>query len=49
VEHKDTGYIIGLKLSMPIPVFDKYQAGVQEARAKRSSTESRLTAATRNA
>jgi cobalt-zinc-cadmium efflux system outer membrane protein len=49
VEHKDTGYIIGLKLSMPIPVFDKNQAGVQEARAKRSSTESRLTAATRNA
>ena len=49
VEHKDTDYIIGLKLSMPIPVFDKNQAGVQEARAKRSSTESRLTAATRNA
>ncbi len=48
VEGKDTAYTIGLKLSMPIPVFDKNQAGVQEARAKRSSAESRLTAATRN-
>ena len=48
VEHKDTDYLIGLKLSMPIPLFDRNQAGVQEARAKRSSTESRLTAATRN-
>jgi len=48
VEGKDTAYTIGLKLSMPIPVFDKNQAGVQEARAKRSSTESRLLAARRN-
>lgn len=48
VEHKDTDYIIGVKLSMPIPLFDKNQAGVQEARARRSSTESRVTAATRN-
>ena len=48
VEGKDTAYILGLKLSMPIPLFDRNQAGVQEARAKRSSTESRLTAATRN-
>lgn len=48
VEGKDTAYTIGLKLSMPIPVFDKNEAGVQEARAKRSSTESRFTAAARN-
>lgn len=48
VEGKDTAYTIGLRLSMPIPLFDRNQAGVQEARAKRSSTESRLTAATRN-
>lgn len=47
VEHKDTDYIIGLRLSMPIPLFDKNQAGVQEARARRSSTESRLSAAGR--
>ncbi len=49
VEGKDTAYTIGLKLSMPIPLFDRNQAGVQEAQARRSSTESRLTAATRNA
>ena len=47
VEGKDTAYIIGFKLSMPIPVFDKNKAGVQEARAKRSSTENRLLAAIR--
>ncbi|MDA8412765.1 MAG: TolC family protein [Desulfobacteraceae bacterium] len=49
IEGKETGYTIGLKLSMPIPVFDRNQAGVQEARAKRNSTESRLTAAIRSA
>ena len=48
VENKDTDYLIGIKLSMPIPLFDKNQAGVQEARAKLNSTESRKTAATRN-
>jgi len=48
VELKDTDYIVGLRLSIPIPVFDKNQAGVQEARAKRNSTESRLTAAIRS-
>jgi cobalt-zinc-cadmium efflux system outer membrane protein len=47
-EGKDTAYTIGLKLSMPIPVFNKNQAGVQEARAKRNSAESRLLAASRN-
>jgi cobalt-zinc-cadmium efflux system outer membrane protein len=46
VEGKDTAYTIGLKLSLPIPLFDRNQAGIQEARAKRSSIESRLTAAT---
>lgn len=48
IEGKDTAYTIGLKLSMPIPVFDRNQAGVQEARAKRNTTESRFVAATRN-
>ena len=47
VEGKDTAYSIGVKLSMPIPVFDRNQAGVQEARAKKSSSEARLTAAVR--
>ncbi len=49
VEGKDTAYTIALRLSIPIPLFDRNQAGVQEAQARRSSTESRLTAATRNA
>ena len=44
VEGKDTAYTIGLKLSMPLPLFDRNQAGVQEARAKMSSAENRLTA-----
>ncbi len=47
-EEKVRDNLLGIRLSMPIPVFDKNQAGVQEARAKRSSTESRLIAATRN-
>ncbi|MBJ6749982.1 TolC family protein [Geomonas anaerohicana] len=42
VEGRETAYTIGLKLSMPIPVFDRNQAGQQEARAKRSSAEVRL-------
>lgn len=48
VEGKDTAYTIGLKLSMPIPVFDRNQAGIQEARTKRSSSEIHLSAAIRN-
>ncbi|GAM07917.1 cobalt-zinc-cadmium resistance protein CzcC [Geobacter sp. OR-1] len=38
-EGKDTAYTIGLKLSIPIPLFDRNQAGVQEAQARRSSVE----------
>jgi cobalt-zinc-cadmium efflux system outer membrane protein len=48
IEGKDTAYTIGVKLSVPIPLFDRNQAGVQEARARWSSTESRLLAAARN-
>jgi cobalt-zinc-cadmium efflux system outer membrane protein len=40
--------LFGIRLSMPIPVFDRNQAGVQEARAKKSSSESRLLATRRN-
>ncbi len=47
-EEKVRDNLLGIRLSMPIPVFDKNQAGIQEARAKRSSSESRLTAITRN-
>jgi cobalt-zinc-cadmium efflux system outer membrane protein len=42
VREKDTGYTVGVKLSMPIPLFDNNQAGVQEARVKRSNADSRL-------
>jgi outer membrane protein, heavy metal efflux system len=45
VEGRDTAYGVAVKLSMPIPLFDRNQAGVQEARARRSSSESRLSAA----
>ena len=47
IEGKDTAYSIGVKLSMPIPVFDRNQAAVQEARARRNSSESRLAAASK--
>ena len=40
--------LLGIRLSLPIPVFDNNQAGIQEARVKRSSTENRLLAATGN-
>lgn len=47
-EEKVRDNLLGIRLSMPIPVFDKNQAGVQAARAKKSSSESRLLAASRN-
>ncbi|HEY5973491.1 MAG TPA: TolC family protein, partial [Geobacteraceae bacterium] len=40
--------LLGIRLSLPLPLFDRNQAGVQEARAKRSNSESRLLAAKRN-
>ena len=49
LEGTDKTYTIGMKLSMPIPVFDHNQAGVQEAGALQSSAESRLLTAIRNA
>lgn len=49
LEGKDTAYTMGVKLSMPLPVFDRNQAGIQEAMAKKNSSETRLTAATRTA
>ncbi|MBJ6800074.1 TolC family protein [Geomonas propionica] len=42
IEGRETSYTVGVKFSMPIPVFDRNQAGQQEARAKRSSAEIRL-------
>ncbi len=49
LEGTDKTYTIGMKLSMPIPVFDHNQAGIQEAQARQSSAESRLLTAIRNA
>jgi cobalt-zinc-cadmium efflux system outer membrane protein len=40
--------LLGIRFSLPLPLFDRNQAGVQEARAKRSSTESRWLATGRN-
>jgi outer membrane protein, heavy metal efflux system len=39
--------LLGIRLSLPLPLFDHNQAGIQEAQARRSSTESRLLAAGR--
>ncbi len=48
-EGKETAYTIGVRLSMPIPLFDNNKAGIQEVEAKRSGSESRLRTAARNA
>lgn len=45
VEGRETAYTVGLKLSMPIPLFDRNRAGVQEARARQSGAETRAKAA----
>ena len=41
LEEKDRDYLLGLKLSVPLPLFDRNQAGVQEALARKSSAENR--------
>lgn len=38
---KDRDNLIGLKVSIPIPLFDRNQAGIREARARKGSAESR--------
>ncbi|NVO00427.1 MAG: TolC family protein [Geobacteraceae bacterium] len=48
VEGKDTAYTVGVRLSMPIPVFDRNQASIQEASARKSSSEIRLRSAVRS-
>jgi cobalt-zinc-cadmium efflux system outer membrane protein len=47
LEGTDKAYTVAMKLSMPIPLFDRNQAGVQEARARQCSAESRLATAIR--
>ncbi|ABQ27519.1 TolC family protein [Geotalea uraniireducens] len=38
---KDRDNLIGLKLSIPIPLFDRNQAGIREAQARKGSAENR--------
>lgn len=40
-DERDTDYFVGLKLSVPIPIFDRNQASLQEANAKKMSAEHR--------
>lgn len=48
MEESDKACTVGMRLSMPIPVFDHNQAGVQDAHARLKSAESRLSAAIRS-
>lgn len=41
LEEHNTDYLIGLRLSVPITIFDRNQAGIKEALAKKSSAEIR--------
>lgn len=41
VEGKSRDNLIGLKLSIPIPLFDRNQAGTREAQARKASAENR--------
>lgn len=41
MEEKSTNNLLGLKVSFPLPLFDRNQAGQQQASARRNSTESR--------
>lgn len=40
-EAKDRDNLIAMKLSIPIPLFDRNQAGIREAQARKGSAESR--------
>lgn len=40
-EVKDRDNLIGVKLSIPIPLFDRNQAGIREAQARKGSAENR--------
>jgi cobalt-zinc-cadmium efflux system outer membrane protein len=41
VEGKNRDNLIGLKISIPIPLFDRNQAGIREAQARKGSAENR--------
>ena len=41
-EEKTRDNLLGVKISIPLPVFDRNQAGIREARARKQSAENRL-------
>lgn len=41
-EEKSRDNFLGAKISIPLPLFDRNQAGIREARARKQSAESRL-------
>jgi cobalt-zinc-cadmium efflux system outer membrane protein len=41
VEGRNRDNLIGLKISIPIPLFDRNQAGIREAQARKEATENR--------
>lgn len=45
IEGKDTSYTVGLRLSVPLPLFDRNRAGIAEAGARVSSATTRRSAA----
>ncbi|TSK08256.1 MAG: TolC family protein [Geobacter sp.] len=45
IEGRETAYTVGMKLSIPIPLFNRNRAGVQEARVKQDSAQIRAKAA----
>lgn len=47
-DEKETDYLIGVKISAPLPLFDRNQAGLMEARARKSASESRRLYARQN-
>ncbi len=41
-EEKTRDNLVGVRLSIPLPLFDRNQAGIREARARKQSVENRL-------
>ena len=41
LQERNTDYLIGIKLSVPMTIFDRNQAGIKEAQARKSSAEIR--------
>ena len=41
LQERNTDYLIGLKLSVPLQIFDQNQAGIKEAQTRKSSAEIR--------